>query len=331
MLNPAIIAIIVSSLLITAYAAYASLFALQIVRHWDPLSGSERQISLERRTCLISTIMAYLFALVFFSTFLFVYTGDYIHTFFVGAMCAAGTFNVNAYGYPALLLKVLNFFLCGLWLILNHADGRVEDYPLTRIKYRALIVIALLLALDTLLTLNFFGALRIDVITSCCGTLFSLGTQTVGGHLAALPAHSTQVLLFLGIGLHLRSGLHLWRSGDGARFFGHWSAGLLAFGLAAVIGVISVYYYELPTHHCPFCLLQGDYHWIGYPLYATLFTGGIAGAGVAVLEGYRDRPSLRAIVPKLQKKLCGWSMLAYALFAAISAFPMLFSDFKMEV
>ena len=44
-------------------------------------------------------------------------------------MCAAGTLNVNAYGYPALILKVVNAVLAGQWLILNHADNRVPDYP----------------------------------------------------------------------------------------------------------------------------------------------------------------------------------------------------------
>ena len=73
-LNPAIIALIISSLLITFYAAYASLFGLQILRHWDISSGSERQLTLERRTNLISTLMAHFFGLLLFSTVLFIYT-----------------------------------------------------------------------------------------------------------------------------------------------------------------------------------------------------------------------------------------------------------------
>ena len=164
-LSPAILAIIVGSLLVTIYAGYASLFGLQVVRHWDLRSGSERQLKLERRTHLISTIVAYLFGLSLFSTFLFVYTGDHLHTLFVGAMCAAGTLNANTYGYPLLVIKILNFFLCGLWLVVNHTDGQCADYPLIRPKYRFLAIIAALLALETVLTLNYFGALKADVIT----------------------------------------------------------------------------------------------------------------------------------------------------------------------
>ena len=329
-LNPAIIAIIAGSLLVTSYAVYASIFGWQIIRAWDLNSGSERQLWLERKTYLISTTMAYLFGLVLFSTFLFVYIGEHIHPLFVGAMCAAGSLGVNAYGYPLLMMKLLNFFLCGLWLIVNHADGQAIDYPLIRSKYRLLLAITALLALESLLTLNYFGLLRADVITSCCGTLFSQDSQAISGDLAALPSYATKVLLFLGIAIHLRSGLHLWTTGRGARFFGGLSALMLAFGLAAVIAVISVYYYELPTHHCPFCLLQGDYHYIGYPLYFTLFLGGITGAGVWLIDRHRHVVSLKTVMPRMQKKLCVFSILGFACFAVIAAFPMLFSDFKLE-
>jgi len=41
----------------------------------------------------------------------------------------------------------------------------------------------------------------------------------------------------------------------------------------AILSFISVYFYELPTHHCPFCILQKEYGYVGYPLYLTLFGG----------------------------------------------------------
>jgi hypothetical protein len=31
--------------------------------------------------------------------------------------------------------------------------------------------------------------------------------------------------------------------------------------------------YELPQHHCPFCLLQKDYYYIGYFMYTFLYLG----------------------------------------------------------
>jgi hypothetical protein len=105
---------------------------------------------------------------------------------------------------------------------------------------------------------------------------------------------------------------------------------MLMIGIIAIIAFISVYYYELPTHHCPFCLLQAEYHYIGYPLYLALFCGGITGTGVGVIDRYRCTPSLRSAIPRLQKRLCLWSMAGYIVFAAIAAYPMVFSDFKLQ-
>lgn len=329
-LSPAIIAVILSSLLVTAYAVYASLFGLRIIRHWDIRSGSERQLALERKTYLISTVMAYLFGLGVFSSFLFVYTGDHIHSLFVGAMCAAGTLNVNPYGYPLLVVKLTNFVLCGLWLIVNYADGQAADYPLVRRKYRFLIGITAMLALETLLTVNYFGGLKADVITSCCGTLFSTDTQSIAGDLASMPPYVTKVLLYLGMVLVLRTGIHVIVTGRGTRIFSYLSTGMMIYAIAAVIAVVSVYYYELPTHHCPFCLLQGEYHYIGYPLYLALFTAGITGAGVGVIDRFKGVPSLEAVIPRLQKKLSIWSMVGFIVFTAIATYPMIFSDFRLN-
>ena len=71
-MNPAIIALICGSVLIVAYAIYASFLGYQIIRFWDIRSGSERQLNLERKTYLISTVMAYLFGFGLFSLLLFV-------------------------------------------------------------------------------------------------------------------------------------------------------------------------------------------------------------------------------------------------------------------
>ena len=43
--------------------------------------------------------------------------------------------------------------------------------------------------------------------------------------------------------------------------------------LAAMVSFISPYVYEMPSHHCPFDVLQSGYHWIGYPLYLLLGGG----------------------------------------------------------
>ena len=140
-LHPAIIALCIDSLLTCGILVYAAFFALRILRHWDLSSGSELQIELEHRTYLISTIMAVCLVFQLISLFFFIHTTDSICRLFPGAMCAAGTLNLNHFGYPVLFLKLCNAFLAGIWLILNHADNQGFDYPLIRLKYRLLLML----------------------------------------------------------------------------------------------------------------------------------------------------------------------------------------------
>lgn len=329
-LNPAVISLVSGSLLVTFFAVYASHIGLQIIGSWDMESGSEWQLTLERKTYLVSTIFSYLACFELFSLFLFVYTSDHIHTMFVGAMCAAGSLNVNGFGYPTLILKVAAFFLCGIWIILNHTDNRGYDYPLIRTKYRFLMWITVILVFETLFLMRYFMDMRADVITSCCGSLFSESDRSLAGDLAGLPSHATKILFYLTMALTVRTGIHFLATGRGPRVFSGFAAWATVFSLASIISFISLYFYELPTHHCPFCLLQKEYGYIGYPLYLFLLMAGITGTAVGVIETARRRPSLRETVPAIQRKLCLISMVCFLLFTGIASYPILFSDFILE-
>ena len=98
------------------FSLSGALFGYRILRRWDLRSGSEEQLALERRTYLLSTLVSQVLVFQVGSLFLFIYTADGLHGLFVGAMCAAGTLNVNAWGYPAFLAKILTCVLAGLWL-----------------------------------------------------------------------------------------------------------------------------------------------------------------------------------------------------------------------
>ena len=100
--------------------------------------------------------------------------------------------------------------------------------------------------------------------------------------------------------------------------------------VASLISFISLYFYELPTHRCPFCILQREYHYIGYPLYITLLIGVVGGTGVGVLMPFRGVESLKQVVPLIQKRLAIMSMASYLLFAIIVTSVMVLTDFKLE-
>lgn len=325
--NPAIIALVTGSMLITAFALYALATAFRILKHWDIRSGSENQLALEKKTYLISTVFTYLLGFELFSLFLFIYTADHVHELFVGAMCAAGSLNVNDYGYVTLFLKIFNFLLCGVWLIVNHADNRAHDYPLIRPKYKFLIVLAALIGLETFLQTNYLVRLRADVITSCCGTLFSYETESIAGDVAGLPIYWTKIVFYIAVLLIFRVGIHVLVTGRGATTYGLLAGATTLVSLAAVVSFISLYYYELPTHHCPFCLLQKDYTYIGYPLYLSLFLASITGVGTGVLEQLKGPESLSKVLPTLQRRLSLISMAGFLIFALMAIYPMIFSDF----
>jgi hypothetical protein len=327
--NPASLALVAGSFIITGYALYAAGVGLLIHRRWDLTSGSEAQLALERKTYLVSTLMAYLLIFELFSLFMFIYTADHNHRLFVGAMCAAGSLNVNAYGYPTLVLKILSFVLCGIWLVLNHTDNRAPDYPLIRPKYRFLAIVAVSLTIETLLQAGYFINLKADVITSCCGTLFSENAKTVAGEIAALPPKFTLVLFFLSMVLTLRIGFHLLVTGKASTLYAYASGLMLVIALVATISVLSVYFYELPTHHCPFCLLQKEYFFVGYFLYLALALGSVPGMSIAALERFKEIASLTSIIPSIQRRLTLISMAGFTLFTLIVLYPMVFSDFRL--
>lgn len=329
-LSPAIMALVFGSLLLTFFALYSSWIGTQIILRWDISNGSERQLALERKTYLISTILAYLMGFELFSFFLYVYTADSLHEIFIGAMCAAGSLNAAAAGYPTLIFKIINVLACGIWLVLNHTDNQGYDYPLIKAKYKLLLVITASLTMESILQWQYFSSLKADVIASCCGTLFSENADNIVGDLASISSSAGKFVLMVGFLLMIRTGGYFLWTGKGARLFAWVSTGLFILAIVSIISFISVYFYELPTHHCPFCVLQADYHYIGYPLYLSILMGGIMGAGVGVLQRFQGTGSLLEIIPRAQKKLCWGTILSYTIFAAISIYPMVFSDFKLE-
>ncbi len=328
-LHPGIIALLVSSGLISFLALYASWYGARILRKWDIASGSSLQLDLERRTYLISTILGNVFAFQLLSLFLFVYTADSLCPLFVGAMCAAGTLNVNSYGYPVLVLKILNFLLAGLWLILNTADSRAEDYPLIRKKYALLMVITPLLVLETVLQFLYAKGLNPDVITSCCGSLFSPSSRGVAADLAAAPARTVEAALAMSLVLVIISCAVFAMSGRGGYLVALFSVATFLSGILALISFIGPYVYELPSHHCPFCVLQPEYHRVGYVLYASVLGGAVTGVGVGALMPVRRIPSLVKVVPALQKNLSILTLLFLGIFGITTLVSVLSSNLHL--
>lgn len=327
--QPAIVALLVGSIVISFMLLYSSYYGAWILRRWDIKSGSDLQLSLERRTYLISTVMNYALGFQLFSLFLFIYTADHLNTFFAGAMCAAGTLNVNNWGYPTIALKVVNFLLAAIWLILNYTDNRAYDYPLTRKKYGILLLITPVVLIETFLQANYFLSLRPDVITSCCGTLFTSGTQGIASDIISLPHALVGIAFYSGMFLTLFSGLYFFLRGKRGYVFSTASTVTFVVSVVALISFICLYFYELPTHHCPFCILQREYGYVGYLIYVTLLGGVASGMGVGVIMPFTNIRSLSGIVPSIQRRLALTSVVLYSVFFITVAYKLGSSNLRM--
>ncbi|MFN3885029.1 MAG: hypothetical protein ACK4Q4_09765 [Rhodocyclaceae bacterium] len=319
--QPAIIALLLAAGLSLAMLVIAAPFAVRVIRHWDITSGSERQLKLERLTYLFSTLVAFVCMMQIASALLFVFNADKLSVMFVGAMCAVGALNVNDYGFPALYAQLALFFLATTWLAINHADAHARDYPLVKLKYALLLAILPLFALSLWLQWRYFSGLKADVITSCCGSMFSEGSPSLASEVSALEAKPA-MLIFYGTLLAAMT-VSLWhrqRRDDASGFATTLaSAGAFVASIGGIIGFVSLYVYEHPHHHCPFCLLKPEYDYQGYALYIPLFAATAAGLAVGVLRLFSRRPSLARLIPDLTGRLAGVAAFGYGAFLLVAS------------
>lgn len=329
LLQPPLLALLIADGLSLALLIPAGLFALRLLRHWDPASGSARQLRLEQQTYLVATIVAWVAAVQLFSLLLFVHTAEQLATQIVGAMCAVGALGVNAWGFPTLWLRLALFFVAATWLLLHSLDRRAPDYPLLRPKYRLLVLMVPLSGATAVSQWQYLRHIEPDVIASCCGSLFSPGQSTVVAHLTALPALPSLILFFGSIAVALGAGL----------IYLIWRRGLLAFSaltvlvfptaLIAIIAALSLYVYEHPLHHCPFCVLQPEYGGIGYALYLPLFLASTIALGLLACVLFKPRgirSGLEHVLAQRAPHLVGLALLALLTLASVGALIILRSN-----
>ncbi len=316
-LQPAVIVLQTLSFLGLFVLGWGGYWAWRILDGWNPESVSERQLLLEQRVWFVSALVARVGLAQGIGLALFLHTADSLHRILPGAMCAAGSLNANVYGYPLLLMKTANLILCGLWLILQRTERLADDFPLARSRCRMLLVMLPLFAFELELQWNYFRNLTADGPVSCCDALFVTEGTGVLAWVSSLPVVPLDAFFFAAMALTLAAGIRYLARRRGAVLFG--AAGLACFPLTlmSLIVFICPYIYELPTHHCPFCILQREYAYIGYPMYAGLLGGTLAAAGAWLLCRYRHLASLKEIVPRVQHQLVAFGVFSYSLLSGI--------------
>jgi hypothetical protein len=293
--------------------------AVAVLRHWDTASGSARQLRLERRTTLVSAVVAVMLVAQAAALLLFVFNADRMATMFVGAMCAVGTLQVNRWGFPALWAQIASLFAAGMWLTLNAVDVRSPHYPLTRAKHGLLLAVVPLSLVSFALQAAYFSGLKADVITSCCGSLFSgapsaVASELAGAYTAWSPSVAVPAFFAVIAAAATLSFVVAWRGRGGALLGLCGVIGLVA-SLLAIVAFVAPYVYEDPRHHCPFCILKAEYSYRGYLLYVPLFGATAAALGALALAPFADRPLLAKSVARATGALARVSGTLWILFA----------------
>jgi len=278
LLNPHTIVYLVSEGVLWLMTAVAAGVSAHILLRWDFESSTEQQYILERRAYLVMTILLFAFGMKFLLLPFFVFGIDRLSDLVPGAMCAAGVISANDYGMPLLFLKLLILFLLLLWMALNHYDLEAKRYPWFRHKSRLFLGIFVLMSLELWMDWSYFSHIDIHRPVSCCSALFG---QLEGANPLPFGLDIPRLLLLFYLLYAMIVAAALARQTI-LMIFGYGFFVIVAY--YAVVYFFGTYVYELPTHKCPFCMLQKEYRYVGYLIWGSLFGGVFSGLTAGILR-----------------------------------------------
>ncbi|RZV13385.1 hypothetical protein D3M61_07710 [Aliarcobacter butzleri] len=253
-------------------------FSFFIIKNWDFSKTSNKQYKLEKTSYLVILIITFTLIVKIFLFPYFAYTLDNLSNVVPGAMCAAGIVGANKYGQINLFLKIVILFFIGIWLIINSFDIKEKTYPYTKKKYFLYIFIFILSIFELILDFLFLSNIPTKEPVLCCSVIF--GVNSIGSKIPFDLSINTLLILFYMIYL-LIIFLNLQK-----KAFLNLLTNFLFLYIAyyATTYFFSTYIYELPTHQCPFCMLQKEYFFVGYFIWGTLFLGTFFGVASFVLK-----------------------------------------------
>lgn len=260
-----------SNIALFALSSVAFIGVLKILKSWNFDSTTNLQYSNEKQSFLISTIINFLLIVKIILSFYLLYLIDSLVPFIKAAMCGVGVINATNFGWELLTLKIVLLILFGLWIGTDKTDMKSSNYTYLKFKFKFFILIYILMIVELFLDLNTVIGLDTQKVVSCCSITFSNTNQV--GSLFSLSPQSVGLVLAIVFSLYLISGITALFKEKATIFFGAISIVLIYVGLLALIYTFSPYVYELPTHTCPFCLIQKEYHYIGYFFYISLIFG----------------------------------------------------------
>ncbi len=263
----------------------AFISTLGLLKRWNFDVFTTEQFALENRSYLVMTIIFFAMLLKVVLLPYFVYTIDNLSNLIPGAMCGAGVIKANEYGNPLLVLKIIILFLSGLWLSMNGIDLKAKNYPYLKLKSWFFILIFLLLSGEFILDILYFTHIETTNPVSCCSVIFG---QTGGANGLPFGLDIPKLLILF----YLLFALVVLTTVSELAVMSILSS--LLFGVIAYYAVVhffGTYIYELPTHLCPFCMLQDHYYYVGYLLWGLLLLGLFLTIDAAIMQGFFKQPA----------------------------------------
>lgn len=266
-LSNEIIVLLFSQSLIYFLMIISFFISINILKNWDYSKSNSLQYNLEKKSYLVILIISFALFSKIFIFFYFIYSIDSLTFLVKEAMCAAGIFSSNNFGEINLALKIINLFLIGIWLILNSLDLKQKDYRYTKLKFSFFILIFTFFTLELILDIYFLVNIPINEAVECCSIIF--GTNSVSSNIPFNLNIFTLILIFYLL-YFLITILTIQKKSFLLMIFNILFVYISYF---SVTYFFSTYIYELPTHQCPFCMLQAEYYFIGYFIWSSLFLG----------------------------------------------------------
>ena len=288
LLSNQVIVFLLSEATLFMLLAVAFIVSLKVLLKWDFESFTPFQFALERQAYLVSTIILFVFLMKFILVVYFIFSIDALSLLLPGAMCAAGVIKANIYGSYLLILKLFILFLLILWIYVHSYDMRTKNHQWFRKKSWLFSLIFVLIIVELGLDFSYFSNIDTHMPVSCCSALFG---QLEGAN--PLPfGLSVSLLLVLFYLLYILVILTI-KSGYTILYI---LANILFVFLSyyAVVYFFGTYVYQLPTHKCPFCMLQQEYYYVGYLLWGSLFMGTYIGLSDAVSTLWLGKTDMRS-------------------------------------
>ena len=267
LLSNEVIVYLLSETLLYLLLFVAFLVTLGLLKKWNFDAFTTEQFNLENRSYLVMTIIFFVILLKVVLLPYFVYTIDNLSNLIPGAMCGAGVIKANAYGNPLLTLKIIILFLSGLWLSVNSVDLKEKNYPYLTLKSWFFTVIFLFLSAEFILDILYFTHIETSNPVTCCSVIFG----QVGGANGLPFGLDISKLLMLFYLLFALTVLSIVSQGLLLSIIASLLFGVVAY--YAVVYFFGTYIYQLPTHQCPFCMLQDHYYYVGYLIWGLLLFG----------------------------------------------------------